>query len=115
MKGNRIQLLGDAQKQIPPEGGGVIMLAVNVPPHLAERVNKHQLLPRELVLEPVAAGGLLTAGQPVMLPVRELSPLDIIVMMQRAIEHGRVVPSIIFAMPEQQQGEKPNGNPPKGA
>lgn len=82
---------GDA----PPDGGGVILIACNVPKEFALLARSHRLVPVRLVLEQRGESGL-TAGRDIELPTRELVPQDVIVMMQRAIESGRVVPAIAF-------------------
>jgi hydrogenase/urease accessory protein HupE len=81
-------------KSGPPEGGGVVIVAVDIPAHYAERLRAQRLVPQEIVFVQVA--GDLVAGRPVSLPVRELSPMDVVVMMQRAIQGGRIVPAVVF-------------------
>lgn len=89
----------------PSEGGGVVMIACEIPAQWAERVRAERLVPRVLVFEQVS--GDLVAGQPVKLPVRELTPYDVLVMAQRAIQGGQIVPAIAFQIPEQPPTAKP--------
>lgn len=90
----------------PPDGGGVVMIACDIPAEWAEQIHAQKLVPRVLIFEQVS--GSLTAGAPVNLPVRELSPMDVLVMAQRAIQSGHIVPAIAF-----QIAEAPAAKPPK--
>lgn len=97
---NDLRIGGNKGKPQPPEGGGVVMIACDVPAQWAERMASGKLEPRVLVFEQVS--GDLTAGAPVQLPVRELTPVDILVMAQRAIAGGQIIPAIAFQIPEEQ-------------
>lgn len=76
---------------------GRVIVACEIPAHYAGRIHAQTLVPRELVFEQVS--GDLVAGRPVHLPVRELTPMDILVMAQRAIQGGQIVPAIAFQIP----------------
>lgn len=97
---NDLRIAGNKGKPTPPEGGGVVIIACDIPAQWADRMAEGKLEPRTLVFEQVS--GALTAGAPVQLPVRELTPFDVLVMAQRAITGGQIVPAIAFQIPEQQ-------------
>jgi hypothetical protein len=74
------------------------MIACEIPASYADRIHAGTLVPRALIFEQVS--GELVTGRPVHLPVRELSPMDILVMAQRAIQGGQIVPAIAFQIAE---------------
>lgn len=76
----------------------VILVAV-VPPHLNTKMKGGKLIPQSVVFEQVGENGI-TAGQPEMLPVRALTPLDVIAAMNRALDQGQVTPVVAFGIPE---------------
>lgn len=84
---------------LPPADAFAVVVAANVPPRFMQAMKEGKVKPVMLVFEQVGKHGL-TAGEPMTAPVRDLLPEEVVVVMQRAMQQGKVSVSVEFTVPE---------------